>query len=46
MSVKVSRANSLYGYPSPQSNQFLDPKAKNSSWKDHFFSNWIFYCRN
>lgn len=29
MSVKVSRANSLYGYPSPQSNQFLDPIVTN-----------------
>ena len=29
MSVKVSRANSLYGYPSPQSNQFLDPVVTN-----------------
>lgn len=29
MSVKVSRANSLYGYPNPQSNQFLDPVVTN-----------------
>lgn len=29
MSVKVSRANSLYGYPNPQSNQFLDPIVTN-----------------
>lgn len=29
MSVKVSRANSLYGYPNPQSNQSLDPVVTN-----------------